>query len=389
MGDNRGRPVQALVQRPAFPEGDAGLRGATPVASSYARRQRKSSERDFSERRQEHDQSQGIVVAEPLGLGPGRETPGVWTENQQEACIMKRTVWFVLASLALLLVVWTLVASGSTPSVSAQGSPTVSPDLAAIPRKLVNDLNKGDIAGVMAPFTDDATIEGQFQYVGKAAIQQFYEGQVSAHNRLDLVACVSGADNTVQVMSEVRGDKQKALGIERIVLDETYKFIGTKISPIVITAEPSDPQTTAFFKAQQPDPETLYRKMVDALNKGEVANAAAAFTNDAVLINPNCPATNPCVGKAGLQANFDLQAQSHTHVDILAVSVSGNTLQAVVDVRGDVPKALGVDRLILNGTATFTGDKMSRLVLLPEPSDPQTMSVVSKAPPAQPTSVPK
>ena len=62
----------------------------------------------------------------------------------------------------------------------------------------------------------------------------------------------------------------------------------------------------------------------------------------------------------------------HQQVDILTMTVTTSTVQLINDVRNDALKPLGVERIIVNGTLTFTGAKISRMVFAGEPSDPQT-----------------
>jgi hypothetical protein len=70
------------------------------------------------------------------------------------------------------------------------------------------------------------------------------------------------------------------------------------------------------------------------------------------------------------------------------MTVTTNTLQLINDVRSDALKPLGLERIIVNGTLTFTGAKISRMVFVGEPSDPQTATYL-KAMQAQATPVPK
>ncbi len=295
---------------------------------------------------------------------------------------MKRTMGFVLASFALLLVVLTLVGSGSTPSASAQSNPTPPPNLVAIWRKWMVDQNKGDVASVLAAFADDAVlVSGGSTFEGKAAIQKFYEGNASTHTQVDIVALTGGAENVLQTLNEVRDDAYTAMGLERIIVRGTITFTGNKVSRVVITPERSDPQTAALVKLAMRDPETIYRKLIDDLNKGDAASAAAAYTDDAVYIAiGTCPEANPCVGKAAIQKYYETFPSNHTRIDPLTVAVSSNTLTSVIDVRNDRIKAAGMDRIIFNMTLTYTGNKVSRLVHGVEASDPQTTTFLKTQP---------
>lgn len=116
-----------------------------------------------------------------------------------------------------------------------------------------------------------------------------------------------------------------------------------------------------------------YRQFHDTLNAGEVAAALAFFTDDGVL-----EAGMTFSGPA-LQKNFETQVSQNRQVDIISTEVSGNTLTASVEVRSKKITACGAERKVGTETATFSGDKISRLVFEDDPSDPQTATVLACA----------
>lgn len=125
----------------------------------------------------------------------------------------------------------------------------------------------------------------------------------------------------------------------------------------------------------RPELVTVHRNTFAAQNKGDIAAVMANFADDAVLIHPYCP--SPCVGKAAIQKVYELQAATHTQVDAATYwGESDNVVRFIGEVRADNIKALGLDRIVINSTLTFSGGKISRFAVLPEPSDPQSVTFV-------------
>lgn len=309
---------------------------------------------------------------------------------------MKRTTWFVLISLVLLLAAWMMLAAGSTPLVSAQANPTptanptVPPELEAVRRKMLEDSNKGDIASYMAAWTDDPVFIHPScpatRCIGKPAVQKFFEGTISGGTKLDHVATYPGAaPNEIKTITIMRGNAVQSRGADRIILTWTYTFSGTKLSRVMANLELRDPQTLTYVKANRPDPESVYRQLVADVNKGNVVSAMGAFADDAVIVGTlPCPPANPCVGKAAIQKSLEALVQAHTQLDILSATTTMYSVQGLLEARSDPFIAAGAERAILNGSVSFIGQKVSRLEVTGEPSDPQTAALY-KALQAQPT----
>src|SRR6266550_139854 len=118
-----------------------------------------------------------------------------------------------------------------------------------------------------------------------------------------------------------------------------------------------------------------YRKFIDSLNKGDAAGALALFTDNASLsgVRPNC-VPNPCVGRAAIQNQLQTEVSAiHIQLQLLgSVNVVNGNVVAEVAHRNDPIRALGLSRVVVVETVTFTGDRISKFVVDPQASDPQT-----------------
>ena len=157
---------------------------------------------------------------------------------------MKRSLGGIVG---LLIAALTLAA----PSALAQADP------AAVHQQYVDALNRGDVAGVMAVFADDASWLGtgpcrQTPCSGKAAIQTEVARQVATRARLTVVNR-QATSGSVTARVEVRSDPIRAAGVERIVGTETVEVRGDQIAALRFAIDPTDPQTAIFLAAQAPN----------------------------------------------------------------------------------------------------------------------------------------
>lgn len=122
------------------------------------------------------------------------------------------------------------------------------------------------------------------------------------------------------------------------------------------------------------DPATVVQRFLDARNRGDVAAAAAAMTDDIVFVGgANCPATNPCVGIATAREQVRLFYSDHAQATVVgALQVSGATVRGRLEVRADASRAAGVERFLVDLTVELRGDKLASHRSIPDASDPQT-----------------
>lgn len=123
----------------------------------------------------------------------------------------------------------------------------------------------------------------------------------------------------------------------------------------------------------QPDLEAIFGEFQDALNAGDVDAALALVTDDATF--EAGPMTFS--GQAQLRKAFEMQVSQNRQVTIVSSEVSGDTVTAQLEVRSKQATACGVERVVGTQTATFSDDKISRLVFQDDPSDEQTATVLA------------
>ena len=125
--------------------------------------------------------------------------------------------------------------------------------------------------------------------------------------------------------------------------------------------------------AQEADPEQVFEEFADAVNDGDVDTALALFTEDATWTRGGrCP-PGACVGQAAIRAELEKDVADNHQLDIVDVEVTGNTLNARVELRTDVTREEeGIDRAVQTYTVEFAGERISALRVVPDFDDPQT-----------------
>jgi ketosteroid isomerase-like protein len=159
---------------------------------------------------------------------------------------MDRSFCFVTLFAALLTLAATTVAH-------AQRDP------AALLEQAIEALARGDTAGALALFADDAVFDGGLcaaaPCVGKAAIQKALERYAAdkTHVHTTLKNYVSG--NVVTSRFEVRNDTIKKAGVERVIGWWIVETQGEKIAYLRAgIPDRSDPQTARYAEWQQAQP---------------------------------------------------------------------------------------------------------------------------------------
>jgi limonene-1,2-epoxide hydrolase len=133
-------------------------------------------------------------------------------------------------------------------------------DPAALLKQHAEAINRGDAAGALALFADDAVIDGigrcaAAPCVGKAVIQKELERQVGDKQHITILKqYVSG--NVLTGRAELRSDTIKKAGVERVISWGIFETKDEKIAYARIgIADRSDPQTARFdewVRAQPP-----------------------------------------------------------------------------------------------------------------------------------------
>jgi hypothetical protein len=141
--------------------------------------------------------------------------------------------------------------------------PTLAPaqgDPAALRQQYWEALARGDVAGALALYADEAVIDGgglctAAPCLGKAAIQKEFERRVAGQYRTTTLSnYVSG--NVVTTRFEVRNDVLPKAGVERAMAWEIIEVKGDKIASSRLLLERTDPQTARLVEWQRAQPPT-------------------------------------------------------------------------------------------------------------------------------------
>ena len=173
--------------------------------------------------------------------------------------------------------------------------------------------------------------------------------------------------------SAAQGQEDRPEGRTRMVASNAKGFL-LALSVALLLAMVAATLITPTATRAQPDLPAIFSQFHDTLNGGDAAGALAFFTDDGTF-----EAAGMTFSGQALQKNFEAQVSQNRQVDIISTQVSGNTLTASVEVRAKQITACGAQRVVGTETATFSGDKISRLVFQDDPSDPQTATVLACA----------
>ena len=145
----------------------------------------------------------------------------------------------------------------AAPGALAQGDPV------AVQQQLFEALARGDVAGALALFTDDAVIDApngpcaMAPCVGKAAIQKDLERLVADKSRRVTPLSTYVSDNVLVTQLDARSDTIRKAGVDRIIVWAIREMRGDKIAAIrCCLPERTDPQTARFLDWEREHPPT-------------------------------------------------------------------------------------------------------------------------------------
>lgn len=167
----------------------------------------------------------------------------------------------IRAATALLLAA-TLAAGGAMTRTSARpldappSQPTSNPAaplLAALLQRQLDALNRGDVAGVMATFTDDAVLDGPglcapTACTGRVTVQREIEREVAGGVRISL-AGVQAAPPRITGVATATSPAVRAAGVTRIALTFAAEARGDRIAAMRWAFDRGDAQTAAALAA--------------------------------------------------------------------------------------------------------------------------------------------
>lgn len=186
---------------------------------------------------------------------------------------------------------------------------TAQPIASTLFQQLDDAINRGDVAGAMALFADDAVAEGGPQCAlapcaGKAAVQKDIEFYVQ--ESVTFTSCsTEDSGNTTTARCEVMTNGTRARGVDRFIASRTVEAQGGMISAFRWGALDISDQETATYWAD--NGAALYQQYLDSINRGDVAAVMALFADDAVFEGaPDCSPT-PCTGREAIQQELERQ----------------------------------------------------------------------------------
>jgi hypothetical protein len=131
------------------------------------------------------------------------------------------------------------------PVAPAQGDP------AAVFRQVIDARNRADLDGVMALFAPDAVRQDgscQPSCSGTDAIRRSFEDNIAEHFQATVLTA-QAAGSTLTARAELRSDRFRALGAERVISSFTVEVREAKIVRWSSTLDASDAQTAAYQAA--------------------------------------------------------------------------------------------------------------------------------------------
>ena len=241
--------------------------------------------------------------------------------------------------------------------------------------------NRYDVPGTLALVTDD------FRFVGgpactaanpcvgrdglRANLQEFVANRAQA----TIVGAPQVSGTTVVVRIEVRSDLIRRAGVERVVNTVTLEVRGNQLASHVAVPDASDAQTAqflAFLQSQQAA--TVVQRFFEARNRYDVEATLALVTDDFRFVGgPNCTPASPCLGREGLRAHLQTFTATRAQVTIVgAPQVSGTTVVVRYELRDELTRRAGVERMVATATIEVRGNQLASHVGVPDASDPQT-----------------
>src|SRR5256712_11336234 len=121
----------------------------------------------------------------------------------------------------------------------------------------------------------------------------------------------------------------------------------------------------------QGDPLSAARRYVDAVNRGDVKEIVALFTDDATVAHGRI-CTPPCVGDLGaVRRQYEQDVASAVKLTIVDSQVSGNTVSIRIELRGIPMRAAGVERIVGTDIIEVRRDKIASLRYMPDVPPPR------------------
>ena len=131
----------------------------------------------------------------------------------------------------------------------------------------------------------------------------------------------------------------------------------------------------ALAVAAQDAPATVVQRFFEARNRYDVPGTLALVTDDFRFVGgPACTPASPCLGREGLRAHLQQEfiPQRAQATIVGAPQVSGTTVVVRIEVRSDLIRRAGVERVVNTVTLEVRGAQLASYVGVPDASDAQT-----------------
>ncbi len=167
------------------------------------------------------------------------------------------------------------------------------------------------------------------------------------------------------------------IGASLVACGQSEEALGTPTAEARTgTATPASPTSTATNPPE--DVAAVFRRFVDALNKGSAGDAEALLATGATWERGAQCAPGLCVGLTRLRQEIDRDVANHHRLDIVALDTSGNTVTARVELRTDRTCSAEIQRIIQVFTVTVANGKIASLRAVNDVTDALTASFTSQ-----------
>ena len=122
------------------------------------------------------------------------------------------------------------------------------------------------------------------------------------------------------------------------------------------------------------EPSALFRRWIEAQNRGDAAVQLTMMTDDAALSAPTgglC-AAQPCVGKDAIRRELERRAAGGAQVATPSFQVTGNVAWGRLEVSNPAVRAAGIERYIVQNVVVSRGDRIMSIRAEFDRTDPQT-----------------
>lgn len=121
----------------------------------------------------------------------------------------------------------------------------------------------------------------------------------------------------------------------------------------------------------QTDPVAVFRRAIDARNRGDIVAMMAVLTDDAVREDGSCQP--PCVGRTAVQKSFQKNIDDHFKANLIFAEATGDTVTARAEISSDALRALGIEKRMTSYVIQFRDGKIIRWTSpLPQQMAPKT-----------------